>query len=88
MLRVCPFLVSAILGVALVSPASSQDKPKYYRIVSENSGKVLAIADGSKDGGAKLYKTHYEDDTQVYDGYLAVFPTTGEVRMLASYQDG
>ena len=42
MWRLCSCLVSLVVGLALVSQATPQDQPKYYRLVSENSGSRTA----------------------------------------------
>ena len=54
-------LAVSFFGLTMVSTSSSQDKAKYYRIVNENSGKVLAIEDNSKEAGRKSVQTEQKD---------------------------
>src|SRR5207248_4367067 len=46
---------------------------------------TLKVFDALVKGGGpmRFFKTHYEDDTQVYDGYVAAHTPSGEIRQLA-----
>jgi hypothetical protein len=57
----------ALLAVLLLMPGFSQgqdEKAKYYRIVSLDSGKVIDVTDSSTENGAKIVINTKSDDSE------------------------
>jgi hypothetical protein len=91
MMTVAPLSEGAMLATMKKDfiPAADSQAGQAPGAIAKNTNAVLQAFDELKrGGGTKFYKTHYEDDTQVYDGYVAVNAASGEIRQLATYSDG
>jgi hypothetical protein len=90
-MTVAPLSEGAMLATMKKDLIATVDSPAGQQpgAVARTTRAVLeAFDDLKRGGGTKFYKTHYEDDTQVYDGYVAVNAASGEIRQLATYSDG
>jgi hypothetical protein len=71
-----------------IPSADSQAGSQPGAIAAATQAVFTAFDELQRGGGMSFYKTHYEDDTQVYDGYVALNARTGEIRQVATYTDG
>jgi hypothetical protein len=71
-----------------IPSADSQAGSQPGAIAAQTRAVFAAFDELQRGGGMSFYKTHYEDDTQVYDGYVALNARTGEIRQVATYTDG